>query len=52
MWCMGNGNCLETISACSFVSSVEFSKDGKVLLTKEGEDIMGLRHVVNPGHLS
>jgi WD40 repeat protein len=50
VWCLANGNCVETVNVSILVNSVEFSKDGKMLLTKEPGDgraqhVMRLRYV-------
>jgi WD40 repeat protein len=50
VWSMANGNCVETIKATGDVFSVEFSYDGKILLTKEGRDGIRLRHLHLLGH--
>jgi WD40 repeat protein len=50
LWSLANGNCVETIKAGrNTVESVEFSKDGNVLLTKEGFYIIRLRYLIH-GH--
>jgi WD40 repeat protein len=43
VWCLANGNCVETVNVGILVKTVEFSKNGKLLLTKEGNAVIRLR---------
>jgi WD40 repeat protein len=45
VWYMVNGNCVDTIKVGGYIDNVEFSNDGKMLLTKEGAWEIRLRYV-------